>query len=275
MRQLIYTSFFLICTFNSFSQNTKSGSAVFDKQDFEQKLSLSKWLYQYDLFASKSSDSVVMEHIELYKRLGEEWFCYQDQRKVWHAIYGNYQNGKYDYVFHYEGNTNSLKQTPFPFPKDSVMIMKYASALHISHLKFESDYTAKTGDIHFNHYIKRNPDKTFTVWYFPGFQKSQKAVYGGEVVYNLDSNATSIIKQESFFQDKLISTPLDNRSREIVIDYSIVEKPTLGSVFFAWTYRFGFPDMVLKTAKSISRLHYFKERQVNNFVWRHESIKGK
>lgn len=272
MKQILFTLYFCVCALNLAAQNTKKAPVVFDKQDFEQKLSLAKWLYQYDLFASSSSDSVVSGHEELYTRLGEEWFCYQDHRKTWHAIYGDYEDGKYDYVFHYEGNAKNIKQKPFP--KDSIMIMKYAKALHISHLKFDQEYKSQTDDIHFNHYIKRNPDKTFTVWYFPGFQKNQKAVYGGEVVYTLDSNATIIIQKESFFQDKLTSTLIDNRSRKIIVDYSNVDKPTLGSVFFMWTYRFGFPDMTLKTAKSISTLNYFKEKKVNNFAWKHELITG-
>ena len=271
MKTLFFITCFLIQASGLYAQ--KNAPAAFDKQDFEKKLALSKWLYQYDLFASRSSDSVVREHIELYKRLGEEWFCYQDHRKVWHAVYGDYKNDRYDYVFHYEGNPESLKQKRFPFPRDSVLIIRFASALHISHLRFDHDYKSKTGDIHFNHYIKRNPDKTFTVWYFPGFQKNQKAVYGGEVVYTLDSNATKITHKESFFQNKYTSTIVNNRSEEIIIDYSNMEKPTLGSVFFAWTYRYAFPDMTLKTAKIVSTLHYFKERKVNNFVWKHELAK--
>ena len=34
-------------------------------------------------------------------KLGAEWFCFQDNKKLWHAVYGKFANDKYDLVFHY------------------------------------------------------------------------------------------------------------------------------------------------------------------------------
>ena len=34
-------------------------------------------------------------------KLGAEWFCFQDSKKLWHAVYGKFANDKYEFVFHY------------------------------------------------------------------------------------------------------------------------------------------------------------------------------
>ncbi|MDP2364963.1 MAG: hypothetical protein Q8M94_14490, partial [Ignavibacteria bacterium] len=46
------------------------------------------YFLQYDRMAWISSDSVLKEPETVLKGLGREWFCYQDQNNIWHAIYG-------------------------------------------------------------------------------------------------------------------------------------------------------------------------------------------
>ena len=174
MKKLIWAIIFCLTTTLVFAQHTEQKPFKFDNADFNKKYTVAKWLQQYDDFAWITSDSAAAEHPDLYKRLGDEWFCYIDARNMWHGVYGDYENGKYDFVFHYQGNSKKIKQTPFP--ADTALLSKYGKAIHIAHKEFDEKVKPLIGKIHFNHYIKRNPNKSFTVWYLPAYQSNETVV---------------------------------------------------------------------------------------------------
>lgn len=267
MKKLFIASLFCCTALFALAQKAETKPFKFDKADFNKKLAIAKWLHQYDDFAWLTSDSAAAEHPDLYKRLGDEWFCYMDNRNIWHGVYGDYENGKYDFVFHYQGNSKKIKQTPFP--ADTNLLSKYGKAIHISHIEFDEKIKPEAGKIHFNHYIKRNPDKTFTVWYLPAYQTNETAVYGGEYVYTVDSTGNNIISNENIFLGHFTSILIDKHTSNITLDYSTIDKPTIGSIFFAWAYRQSFPGITIKNTTSMSGLNLISSGKTESYVWEH------
>src|SRR5262245_32157218 len=83
-----------------FGQTARTKPA-FDINDFNKKLEIAQWLVAYDTVAWKTTDLVMAADKSELARLGREWFCFQDSKGVWHAIYGKLENSKFDQVFHY------------------------------------------------------------------------------------------------------------------------------------------------------------------------------
>ncbi len=83
------------------AQVTKPKAPTFDTADFSEKAETAKWLVEYDEVAWKTTDVLVDQDKSEMKNLGQEWFCFQDAKMAWHAIYGKLENNKYTLVVHY------------------------------------------------------------------------------------------------------------------------------------------------------------------------------
>ena len=71
-----------------FGQSPRTTEPTFDVADFNEKFEVAQWLVAYDRVAWKTTDLVMAgDKVEL-ARLGREWFCFQDSKGVWHAVYG-------------------------------------------------------------------------------------------------------------------------------------------------------------------------------------------
>jgi len=114
-----------------------------------------------------------------------------------------------------------------------------------------------------NSYIRRNADKTFSVWYLPAFQPSGVAVYGGEFIYTIDPSGEKILKDESYFQGQFRGFNA-KPPREIYLAYPEKEKPTLGSIFFVLYYKEYFSSIFIDNSKSMSTLI----KSDSGYVWR-------
>ena len=177
MKTVLTLIVLVVFSFSLFGQNTKTDKPNFDIADFNKKFEVAQWLVEYDTVAWKTSDVVMKEDEKELKRLGREWFCFQDKNKLWHAVYGKFENDKYDLVFHYtmDGTGKIAKSNE---KNDAEFLNSHARALATA----TKQVTAKVGTQAplFNQYIKQNVDKTFSVWIFPAFQPNSLAVYGGE-----------------------------------------------------------------------------------------------
>lgn len=246
----------------------KSKGLNFDIADFNQKMEVADWLYEYDMIAWRTSDSVMTQDKKDLERLGNEWFCFK-QNDIWHAVYGKYENNQFDLVFHFvvdEGQVSKTSETI-----DTTLLHRYSRALQTAagQLKALRD----TINLSFNQYIRENDDQTLSVWILPAFQPNSYAVYGGEFIYTIDQTGTKVLKDDSYFQGQFRGFKVDN-PREIWIDYPEIEKPTLGAVFFAWYYKSYFTKIVIDTSKSIST-PFMSD---NNWTWIHaekEPVKKK
>lgn len=220
----------------------------FDIVDFNKKFEVARWLYQYDFVAWHTSDSVMAQDKSEISRLGKEWFCFEGQDHIWHALYGKYDNGKFDLVFHFIADSN-YKIKRINEKIDSSVSNSYSRALITANKKLAA--LRDTIKIGFNQFVKQNDDKTFSVWIFPAFQPDYTAVYGGEFIYTIDRTGNYILKDESYFQGNFRGFKVD-KPREIWLNYRDIEKPTLGAIFFVWYYKQYFSQIFIDCSKSNS-----------------------
>ena len=221
----------------------------FDMVDFNEKTRTAEWLLTYDLMAWYSTDTLMTKSQEKLEKLGREWFCFQDSTNTWHSIYGKYENGKYNQIFHFivKSQTEVIETNE---QLDPVFLNKYGRALSraFEELKLISDSTS----VQFNHYIKENNRGNFDVFVFPATQPNGTALYGGEFIYEISPN-NKIVKDKSYYKGKFLGFKIDE-PREIWLNYREKKKPTLGSVFFVWYYQNYFTQIYIDNKTSFTTL---------------------
>jgi hypothetical protein len=267
MIKLLSQYFFLILliafvAFEASGQKTSVPASKFDVEDFNAKFETAQWLAAYDEVAWKTSDVVVTEDKAELAKLGREWFCFQDDKKIWHAVYGKFEKGKYTTVFHYVVDSTgkiakSLEKV------DQQFLDLHAQALSTAVAQLQSKIPE--GSPTFNQYLRRGADKTFEVWMLPAFQTNGTAVYGGEAVYHIDTTGTKILKDQSTFKQNLLGFKAEP-PREIWLNYREMQKPTLGAIFFVWYYKTYFTNIYIDNSISTSTL--VKDGK-NGYVWVH------
>jgi hypothetical protein len=244
-----------------FGQTLKTTETAFDIDSFNKKFEIAQWLVAYDTVAWKTTDLVMAGDKTELARLGREWFCFQDSKGVWHAMYGKLESNKFDQVFHFvvDGSGKIARTTD---KIDEAFLIAHAKALQLAQKKLIEVIPA--GSPTHNTYIKRNDNKTFNVWIFPAFQTNGVAVYGGEFIYTIDVTAEKITKDESYFQGAFRGFNA-KPPREIWLNYTEKEKPTLGSIFFVWYYKDYFTRISIKNAKSTSSVI----KNGDEYMWVH------
>jgi len=252
----------IIASLASNGQTTKKNTPKFDMVDFNRKFEVVQWLVDYDNVAWKTTDVVMAQDKAEMAKLGAEWFCFQDTNKVWHAVYGKLTNTKYDLVFHFVMDSASkINRTTEKLEQE--FLDSHALALKTAGTKLAASIPANSP--RFNQYIRRNADKTFSVWLLPSFQTDGLAVYGGEAIYQIDQTGSKITKDESYFQ-KAFRGFKSVPPREIWLNYSEQEKPSLGAIFFVWYYKPYFTTIFIDNSDSTSSTI---NSGASGFVWVH------
>ncbi|MGC2235212.1 MAG: hypothetical protein WA584_03575 [Pyrinomonadaceae bacterium] len=260
MKNILLFLIFTALSFSVFGQ--KKDAPNFDIADFNKKAETAEWLVEYDNVAWKTSDVVMTQDKKELERLGKEWFSFQDKNNLWHAVYGKYENDKYDMVFHFTMD-GAGKITRISDKIDADFLNAHARALATA----IKEMTLKVGNDtpKFNQYIRQNADKTFSVWILPAFQTNGVAAYGREFIYTIDRTGGKIIKDDSYFQGKILGFKVD-KPREIWLDYRKTDKPTLGAIFFVWYYKQYFTNIYIDNAKTTSTV--FKNGDTD-YIWVH------
>jgi hypothetical protein len=244
------------------AQKSSAKGPTFDVADFNAKFETAQWLAVYDEVAWKTSDLVMAADKAEIEKLGKEWFCFQDDKGIWHAVYGKLEHGRYDIVFHYKVDPvgKIIRSTE---KVDQTFLDTHARALSLAAAQLRTRIPADSPA--FNQYIQRNTDNTFEVWMLPAFQTNGVAVYGGEAIYVIDSSGTKIVKDQSIFKDKFLGFNSEP-PREIWLNYRELDKPTLGAIFFVWYYKSYFTKIYIDNSKSTSSL--IRDDKVG-YVWVH------
>ena len=231
-----------------------------DIKDFNEKTAISAWLVNYDLAAWWSTDYLMTKDESRIAKLGKEWFCFQDSTHTWHAVYGKYENGVYDQVFHFIVKSSSdVKESTDKMDPD--FLSAHAKALNRA---FEQSKGIRdSSGLRFNNYIRKNENGNFDVYIFPAFQPNGTAVYGGEFIYEITPE-NRIVKDESYYQGQFRGFK-SKPPREIWLNYRELEKPSLGSVFFAWYYKPYFTKIVIDN-KETSTMPFKGD---NEWTWIH------
>ncbi len=238
----------MLLSVTSFAQKPKGKGPNFDTADFYKKSEIAAWLVEYDEVAWKTTDVLMTEDKSEIAKLGAEWFCFQDSKKRWHAVYGRFANDKYELVFHYLFDSDG-KITKTTEKIDQNFLNTHANALTTARATLLTKIPPDSPK--FNQNIRLNSDKTFDVWMFPAFQPNRTVIFGGEGIYQIDATGSKVIADSSYFQKDFRGFKADP-PREIWLDYREIEKPTLGSVFFVWYYKSYFTNIYIDNSKSTS-----------------------
>jgi len=260
MKQL-FTTIVLAISVNAFCQTevTKTPYDEFIKT-FNSKMDTVAWLCEYDNIAWWTSDSVYATSKEEQAKLGAEWFCFKIG-DIWHAVYGKYSSQNYDMVYHYEVDTNQFIKRVYT-KIDSSILNSYSRAI-VNGNKALDEYPDSI-KIRFNQYIRRNSDNSMSVWFLPAFTRNGIAVYGGEFYYIFDPSGNNLILKSEYSQEYKGFKP--DTKKEIWLDYSGKDEPTLGSIFFIWYYRKYFDRIIVDTKKFKSTLFHDEEK---GYYWVH------
>ena len=264
-----FSSVIFVLCLAALSFGQKQDGPKFDIEDFNRKFEVVQWLVEYDNVAWKTSDIVMKQDKSELAKLGREWFCFQDKDGLWHAVYGKYENSKFDLVFHFTFDSGfKITRSSGEIPAD--FLNSHARALVSASNQLEAALKDLDKPV-FNQYIRQNADKTFTVWLLPAFQTNGYAVYGGDFTYTIDQTGNKIIKEDMYFQGDFRGFKADN-PREIWLNYRDMEKPGLGAIFFVWYYKTYFTKIFIDNSKSTSTVI---DSGKQNYLWVHVEKESK
>jgi hypothetical protein len=256
----LITGALILSSLIAFGQKNKG--LTFDIMDFNHKATTAEWLYEYDAIAWWTSDSVMLGDSLEKSRLGSDWFCFQTQDNNWHAVYGKYENYSFDLVFHYLIDTSYNVKRVYQ-EVDTAVLHGYSRALQTAN-QYIKPHTDSV-NLRFNQYIKQNDDRTYSVWVFAAFQPNHWAVYGKEFILIVDESGKTIVEDKSFYDTEFRGFEV-KEPREVWIDQTRFENPTLGLVFFVWYYKKYFTNI------NIDNKNYVTTTIKNNdgsYSWMH------
>lgn len=233
----------------------------FDMEKFNKYAEQSSWLYEYDAIAWWTSDSVLTEPESERNKLGTEWFCFRDENKTWHAVYGKFADNKYDVVFHYEVDTNYVVRKT---QSDIDTAITYPLARAMS--KINLDTIVKI-QVRHNSYVQQNDDNEIEIWYFPAFQTDNTAIWGSEYWFKFDSTGNKLLDSRIINRGYWGVKPDENK--EITIDYIEYETPPPGAIFFAWYYRKFFKKITINRKFGQSSPFYNENNGNEYWNWIH------
>jgi len=235
----------------------------FDVKDFNRKFKTAVWLNDYENVTWATTGFLGRQDDEKLKRIGRDWFCYQDRDSVWHAVYGNFDGSRYDVVFFLRIDSTYKVTEEKDIPPQSFLV-PYARAIETAYAQLMRDH--KDLQVQLSLYIRRNSDGSFMVWFFPSMLQNGMAVYGGEFSYTLDPAGSKILSSSGYYTGKFKGFPVDNGPDEITLDYSDIDQPTLGGILFVWEYKEFFKKIRLETSRSISTV---LKDQGGEYYWIH------
>lgn len=255
----LITGLIFLLSLTTFGQKNKG--LTFDIKDFNQKAQTSEWLYEYDAIAWWTSDSVMLGDSIEKSRLGSDWFCFKTENNNWHAVYGKYENDTFDLVFHYLVDTNYAVKRVYE-KVDTAILNGYSRALQTAN-RFIKPHTDSV-NLRFNQYIKQNDDKTYNIWILSAFQPNGWAVYGKEFILKIDKNGNNVIEDNSYYDTDFRGFEV-KEPREVWIDQTKFEKPTVGLVFFVWYYKKYFTYIKIDNKNYVTTAI----KDGDNYTWMH------
>ena len=235
----------------------QTSGQVFDTVQFNKQLELVNQLIEYETYTQ-----LVIDKFSRQPETSDlEWFSFKENN-IWHSVGGNSDgisfiiknHVTYDTIYgisEYTGNSDSSKLSAF------------GSALSIANSQFQ--IIRDTSSIYFNSFVIRNPDQTISVRYLPAFQPSGQAIYGCEWEYIFDKTGKNLLSQNSFLNR--ITGVWIGQPRELWLNYRNTDKPTIGSIFFALSFRDFFTRIRIDTRISTSTTT--KDAR-GNYTWTHK-----
>jgi hypothetical protein len=230
---------------------------AFDTLQFNKLLEVANHLIEYEFYTQLATD----KYSKLPETSNFEWFSYQ-YNNTWHSAGGN-SNGntfaiKSQITFDSLYNISEIKGIT-----DTSRINALGSALALANSQFQ--IVRDSSSIYFNSFVIGNSDQTISIRYLPAFQPSGQALYGCEWEYIFDDTGKKLLTQNSFIHK--ITGVWIGQPRELWLNYRSTDKPTLGSVFFALSFRDYFTRVRIDTQISTSTTTKLPD---GNYNWVHK-----
>lgn len=235
----------------------QTAAMVFDSLQFNKQLEIANQLLEYEFFTQLAID----KYIKLPETSDFEWYSYKEDN-TWHSI-GGYSRGnsfiiKNHIIF---DSANSISE--YNGTSDTSKLNALGSALALANVQFQ--VIRDTSSIYFNSFVIRNPDQSICIRYLPQFQPSGQAIYGCEWEYDFNSTGKNFLSQSSYMKN--ITGVWVGQPRELWLNYRSADKPTLGSVFFALSFRDYFTRIRIDTR--ISTITTSKDKS-GKYTWAHK-----
>jgi hypothetical protein len=252
----IFLFFCLISIFPLQGTAQISGQA-FDTTQFNKQLEIANHLIEYEFYTQLAID----RYSKIPESFNFEWFSYKNNN-TWHSVGGNSFGKtftiKSQIVFDSLNNISDYNDIP-----DTLKLNALGSALAQANSQFQ--IIRDTSSIYFNSFVISNPDETISIRYLPAFQPSGQALYGCEWEYIFDKTGINLLSQNSYINK--ITGVWIGQPRELWLNYRNTDKPTIGSIFFALSFRDYFTRIRIDTQTSTSTTTKDAD---GYYSWRHK-----
>jgi len=229
----------------------------FDTTRFVNLLETANNLVEYEYFQQSALDSL-SRTIDIS---ASEWFSYSDHN-TWHTVGGTFTSQEHkitEHVIHdslnniiaYRGHCDSLKLE--------------ASGIALSTANDDFQSIRDTCNFYLSSFVYYNPDQTISIWFLPALQPSGQAVYGCEWEYVFDRTGSFLLHKNSYISR--VTGVWIGQPRELWLNYRNTEEPTIGSLFFALSFRDYFTRVRIDTRTCTSTTS--KEKN-GNYNWMHK-----
>lgn len=242
---------------SSLTVYSQPSNSPFDTILFNKQIEFANQLIDYEFYTQQ----VIEKFSKLEDVSAIEWFTYFENNS-WNTVGGNVIDSKYSIIHHV--STDSLNSISEDYSNyDTSKINAPGFALSSANLQFQA--IRDTCSIYFNSFVIGNSDKTISVWYLPAFQPSGQAIYGYEWEYIFDKSGKNLLRQNSF--TNILTGVWIGQPRELWLNYRNTDKPTIGSIFFAQSFRDYFTRIRIDTRISTSTT---TKDAKGNYTWLHK-----
>jgi hypothetical protein len=187
-------------------------------------------------------------------------FCYETDNQ-WYFITGIFRDGTYEITRKLVIDT-LYNVTECPEKHDTDKLEASLSAIMKSESQFQ--VIRDTSSIYFSSFVYHNTDQSISVWFLPKLQPSGQALYGSEWEYVFDRTGKSLLMINS------LTNPVKGvwlgQPREFWLNYRNQESPTVGSLYFALSFRDFFSRIRIDTRFFINTLEKSSE---GKYTWTH------
>ena len=234
-----------------------------DSEEFNRRIALAEELVQDDQIAWITSDSLSAKDTLLLDSMDQTWFVILDNKDRY-VFYGRFDTATDQYLpkYAFSAHNDAVPEQMSLAVTEPVHEYARAVATGVAHLKTVLDSLGF--DVSYNHYIRRNSDSSFTMWFFPaGYNKY--CAQGLDIRVIVRANGRSI--EKSTILGQFIRYFELNKPEQVVkLENPFDSFPSVGNLFFALNNRQHF-DMVSIICTNATYTTFFDNSE-ERWIWK-------
>lgn len=237
----------------------RSLSQEVDTAAFNDLLTTARWLTDYEAvcWSANETDQRFIE--KPFIRLGQGGFCRPEGTGKWHIYYTEQNAGSIS--SHWIVTTEKVEKMDLSASDSSLLYVFKA----LEDVSFQLKDVADSMNIHFDQFVKIREDGNLDVFVFPSFQPSGQGIYGAEWRFHYSAEGNKLPGTYSYIRE--LKGVWIGQPRELWLDYTSVDSPTLGAVYFAWYYKDFFTRIHINCRLSKSTL---EKDAAGHYHWSHK-----